>query len=81
MKQIRVLVPVVRVERGREVGNQEVLVGAQLARGSDSILRASWSGLRVSRLLTLRALAFHVPFLFAADSTDKSTILEPSRRT
>jgi len=44
----RALVPVVLAERGRDqVGNQEVQVGALVARGIDSMLVFSWLGLLV----------------------------------
>ena len=66
----RALVPVLLAERGRDQeGNLEVLVGALVARGIDSmLLLLSWLGLLVSLLLR-GAVARHVTLLLATEAS------------
>ena len=64
--------PVVLAERGRDqVGNQEVQVGALVARGIDSMLVFSWPGTLVSLLLLSGAgcVSLHVALLLAAEAS------------
>ena len=70
--------PVVLAERGRDqVGNQEVQVGALVARGIDSMLVFSWLGTLVSLLLlSADRVALHVTLLLAAET---STLLSQTR--
>ena len=62
--------PVLLAERGRDQeGNLEVLVGALVARGIDSmLLLLSWLGLLVSLLLR-GAVALHVTLLLATEAS------------